>query len=169
MKSRLRQLLLLALLGGCSQTAAPRALLRTPSGAQPMDAYYGVFFEPLESGLTDVELVLLLVDPAWGCAADGGGDVDAVSFGFPMQGMPPVTMMVLSRTGPRFGPTTGGSGEVSLSAVDDRYQGEGPAGPIVGEGGHLDGHVYFELADGLLLDGDFRAPHCAVLDFRNAS
>jgi len=168
-KSRLRQLLLLATVGGCSQAAAPRALLRTPSGTQPMDAFYGVFFEPLESGLTDVELVLLLVDPAWGCAPDGGGGVDAVSFGFPMEGMPPSTMMVLSRSGPRFGPTTGGSGEVRLTAVDDRYQGEGLDGPIVGEGGHLDGHVYFELADGLLLDGDFRAPHCAVLDFRNAS
>jgi len=167
-KSRPRQLLLLMLLAGCSQHPTPRALLRTPEGAQPLDAWYGLFVEPLESGVTDVELVLLLVDPAWGCGADAG-TVDAVSFGFPMRGTPPVTMTVLSRSGPRFGPTSGGSGEVRLTTVDDRFQGDGPAGPLVGEGGHLDGHVYFELADGLLLDGDFRAPHCPLLDFRNAS
>jgi hypothetical protein len=169
-KRRLRQLLgLLTVVAiGCSADPMPRPLLRTPSGASPLDAFYGVFFEPLEGGTTDVELVLLLVDPSWGCGNDAG-TVDAVGFGFPMRASPPVTSMVLSRSGPRFGATSGGSGEVRLSAVDDRYQGDGPTGPIVAAGGKLEGHVYFELAAGLLLDGDFRAPHCALLDFRNAN
>ena len=168
MNSLLRQLLLWALVAGCGQAPAPRALLRTPSGTQPMDAWYGLFVEPLESGVTDVELVLLLAAPAWSCGLDAG-TVDAVSFGFPRRGEPPVSSLVLSRAGPRFGPTSGGSGEARLTTIDDRYQGDGAAGPLVGEGGHLDGHVYFELGEGLLLDGDFRAPHCALLDFRNAS
>jgi hypothetical protein len=154
-------------LAGCTPPPAPGVLLRTASGSQPLDSFYGVFVEPLENGTTDVALVLLMVEPAWGCSSDGG-TVDAVSFGFPMRGSPPVTMTVLSRSGPRFGATTGGSGEVRLSTVDDRYQGEGPTGPIVGDGGKLEGHIHFELSEGLLLDGDFRAPHCALLDFRNA-
>jgi hypothetical protein len=153
---------------GCSPEAAPRVMFRTPAGTQPLDAWYGVFVEPLENGTTDVELVIGFVSPSWGCGP-AAPDVDALVFSFPMLGMPPISQTVLARAGPDFGATTGGSGEVDLSAIDARYQEDGPAGPMVGAGGHVDGSIHYEVAPGLLLDGKFRAPHCAVLDFRDAS
>jgi hypothetical protein len=163
-----RQLLPLMFLLACNSQPAPRARLTTPSGTRTMDAWYGVFVEPLEgpNGAPIAMLVVAFVDPAWGCRGDN--NEDSVSFSFDEWSPGVVSSTVLSRSGPLLGPTSGGSGQVSLSTVDDRYLGPGDMGPLVGDGGQVDGKVAFDFGNGLALDGSFRAPHCALLDFRNA-
>jgi hypothetical protein len=166
---RARQLLPLLLLTACGG-AAPHVSLMSASGARPLDAWYAIFIEPLEGpgGMTDAEIVVAFVDPGWGCTSDDPADLEAISFAFPTLAADPTSITVLSRSGPILGPTTGGSGEVRLSAIDARYQGEGATGPLVGMGGHVSGDAYFDLGNNLMLTGDFTAPHCATLDFRNA-
>jgi hypothetical protein len=51
--------------------------------------------------------------------------------------------------------------------VDERFMGNDQNGPIVGAGGRVDGKIHFDLGS-MLIDGKFQAPHCALIDFRNA-
>lgn len=151
---------------GCSSpSSVPHPTLTTPGGTRPLDAFYGIYFEPSETGGVDVDLVVMFADRGFQCSADAG-TVDAISFLFPRLGASKMTSQVLSRTG-IFAQTPGGSGEVDLTFVDDRFMGNDANGPIVGDGGRVDGNIHFQLGN-LVLDGKFQAPHCAVIDFRNA-
>jgi hypothetical protein len=162
-----RQLLPVVFLSACS-ASVPRITLQSASGTQPMGAWYGVFLEPLEGPNSSpiARLVVAFVDESWACSGDFTGD--AVSFSFDVFSAGSTSSTVLSRSGPDLSPTSGGSGQVTLDHVDDRYQGQGDGGPIVADGGHLDGHADFDFGGGVRLKGSFRAPHCPALDFRNA-
>ena len=162
-----RQLLLVVLLSACS-ASTPRVTLEAPSGAQPMGAWYGVFLEPLEGPNSSpiARLIVAFVDERWACAGDFTGD--AVSFAFEVFSAGSTSSTVLSRSGPDLAASSGGTGQVVLDRVDDRYEGQGDAGPVVADGGRVDGHADFDFGGGLLLKGSFHAPHCPALDFRNA-
>jgi hypothetical protein len=142
------------------------ATLTTPSGTRPLDAFYGIYFEPSETGGVDVDLVVMFADRAFQCSVDAG-EVDAISFLFARLGATRSSSQVLSRAG-IFAQSIGGTGEVDLTSVDDRFMGNDQNGPIVGAGGRVDGSVHFDLGGGVILDGKFQAPHCALIDFRNA-
>ena len=152
---------------GCGG-AAPRVSLETPSGQEPLASWYGVFVVPLEGPNSSpiAKLLVAFVDPTWGCQGDFTGD--AVSFSFDVFSAGSVSSTVLSRSGPLLGPSSGGSGQVAITRDDDRYQGMGDMGPIVGSGGIVDGTVDYDFGGGLKLAGTFVAPNCAALNFRNA-
>ena len=163
----------------CWPVSASGAMLRasslmSASGARPLDAWYAIFIEPLQgAGRHDRRRDRgdAFVDPELGLQPRERRQQQTPSAS-PSRRWPPtplrITVLVARRAGSSV-PTTGASGEVTLTshrrALSGRRQ---PTGPLVGAGGHVAGNAYFDLGGGLLLDGNFSAPHCATLDFRNA-
>jgi len=171
--------LTLVLAAGCSEPASAPADLSVPGDlgagpvtlsdgktAEPMGAFYSFWIEPLEHGaFTDVYLVLTFIDAGWKCG-DPPGSLDSIAFEFTARVDGVSSSTVLSRHGPRLGPSTGGDGWAELDGDDDRLEGwDFDGGTVqVQSGGSVAGQVHFSVA-GLTLEGSFTAPHCDALDF----
>ncbi len=133
---------------------------------RPLDAYYSFYVNVLpDESVGGTFLLVTAVDPAFDCAQPSGS-LDALSFLFNERGFGAITDTILSRRGPTFGATVGGTASGRLSFDDDRFVGyELDGGTIsVGAGGRVGGTLHFE-AGNVVVDGPFGATHCAALDF----
>jgi hypothetical protein len=132
---------------------------------RPLIAYYSIAINvrPERGESREPVLVVTCVDPAYPCVGRPSGSVDLISLGF-LSFASGTGGTLISRQGPRVGPTMGTAGYAQLDSGDVRYGGV-DGGVIIGAGGHATGAVTFELAPDLALEGLFDATYCQALDF----
>jgi hypothetical protein len=153
---------------GAADLSASRPVgpLRLVDGAitRTLAAYYSIAINvrPETGEPREPLLVVTCIDPAYSCVGRPSG-VDLVSLGF-LSFASGTGGTIISRQGPRVGPTSGSAGYSQLDAGDVRYAGV-DGGVIIGPGGHATGVVTIQLAADLSLEGSFDATYCPALNF----